>query len=105
MHKITTDMQSNTLNHLREGDGSPLVFVHGYLGGAQVWEDQIIAFSKDYDVIAPELAGYGDSFGTVACSSIDDYAAQILNFLTQINIDRFSSCWALNGGHDCPTYG
>jgi pimeloyl-ACP methyl ester carboxylesterase len=86
---MTSDMQTNTLNYLRQGDGYPLVFVHGYLGGAAAWEDQIATFSKHYDVIIPELAGYGGSFGSVACSSIVGYATQLLSFLTQINIDRF----------------
>jgi pimeloyl-ACP methyl ester carboxylesterase len=86
---MATEMQTNTLNHLRQGNGYPLVFVHGYLGGAAVWEDQIKTVSKTYDVIAPELAGYGRSFDKAACSSIEDYAAQVLNFLTQSNIEKF----------------
>lgn len=89
MQKSTQVMDNGTLAHLRAGSGFPLVFVHGYLGGAAAWEDQIKFFSKNYDVIVPELAGYGASFDSEACSSIEGYSTQILDFLTQINIDQF----------------
>lgn len=89
MQKATQIMDNDTLAHLRAGSGFPLVFVHGYLGGAAVWEDQIRVFSKNYDVIAPELAGYGASFDREACSSIEGYSNQILGFLTQINVAKF----------------
>lgn len=43
------------------GDGTPLILLHGGLGSARNWENQIPAFSKKYKVIALESRGHGRS--------------------------------------------
>ena len=40
-------------------DKTALVFVHGYFGGSPQWEAQVAAFSGDFDVITPDLPGFG----------------------------------------------
>ncbi|WP_216825458.1 alpha/beta fold hydrolase [Kiloniella sp. EL199] len=89
MLDVKSKTDDNLLVHLRAGSGDPLVFVHGYLGGAKAWEDQVQAFRQDFDVIAPELPGYGASYAKEASSSIDGYANQILKFLTKIDVQKF----------------
>jgi len=86
---VKNKTDDSLLVHLRAGSGDPLVFVHGYLGGAKAWEDQVQAFSSEFDVIAPELPGYGTSHHQKASSSIDGYANQILDFLTKIGVNKF----------------
>jgi len=41
-----------TLHYLEAGRGAPVVFVHGSIGDAAYWMDQIAAFSKRYRAIA-----------------------------------------------------
>jgi pimeloyl-ACP methyl ester carboxylesterase len=43
------------------GDGTPLILLHGGLGNAENWGNQIPAFSKKYKVIALESRGHGRS--------------------------------------------
>lgn len=43
------------------GDGTPLILLHGGLGSAENWGNQIPAFSKRYKVIALESRGHGRS--------------------------------------------
>lgn len=50
------------LGHLRmayeqHGKGDPLVLLHGGLGGALVWAQQVPAFAGDYEVFIPEQRG------------------------------------------------
>jgi pimeloyl-ACP methyl ester carboxylesterase len=71
------------------GEGEPLVFVHGYLGGAAVWDRQFLSFSTGYVCIAPNLAGFGDSAALHAPETIEGHAAQVLHTLDQLGIDRF----------------
>ena len=67
----------------------PLVLVHGYLGGAAQWEVQRDALDQQFEVITPELAGYGNRFAEVGQSSIAGFAEQVLADLTAQGITRF----------------
>ncbi len=75
-----------TLSVTRAGTGQPLVFVHGYFGGAGHWTDQLAHFSGDYDVIAPSLAGFGDSAHLSAPHSIEGHAALVWQILDDLGV-------------------
>ncbi|WP_306116749.1 MULTISPECIES: alpha/beta fold hydrolase [unclassified Roseovarius] len=75
--------------YLRRGQGHPLVLVHGYLGGAAMWQGQIDALCDGFDVIVPELPGYGGSHGEQALDTITGYAGQVLALLDDLGISRF----------------
>lgn len=71
------------------GSGPDLVLVHGYLGGAGMWDAQLLAFSEAFRCIAPNLAGFGDSAGLNAPDTIDGHARQVLATLDDLGVDRF----------------
>jgi pimeloyl-ACP methyl ester carboxylesterase len=51
-----------TVRYWRGGRGTPLVFVHGFGTEAAVnWYAQILPFTSDFDVVAPDLPGFGAS--------------------------------------------
>ncbi len=77
------------LSYSREGRGDPLVLVHGYLGGAEMWRGQIDYFKDRYDVIAPNLAGFGESAALTAPDSIEAHARLILDLLESLEVARF----------------
>lgn len=77
------------LKFTRNGQGYPLILQHGYLGGAQMWQAQIDYFKSRYDVIAPNLAGFGDSSELVAPESIPESAQQIFDLLDSLGVERF----------------
>lgn len=45
----------------RAGQGTPLILLHGYPQNHHCWEKVAPAFTTDFDVIIPDLRGYGDS--------------------------------------------
>jgi pimeloyl-ACP methyl ester carboxylesterase len=50
------------VHYWRGGRGTPLVFVHGFGTEAAVnWHEQLVTFAGDYDVIAPDMPGFGGS--------------------------------------------
>src|SRR5262249_28256431 len=50
------------LHYWRGGRGTPLVLVHGFGTEAAVnWHAQLVAFTPQYDVLAPDLPGFGPS--------------------------------------------
>lgn len=73
----------------REGSGEPLVLVHGFLGGSVQWAAEIAALGTHFDVIAPDLAGYGDACDRPAPSDIAAHARAVLATLDSLGIDRF----------------
>ncbi|MEM7563549.1 MAG: alpha/beta hydrolase [Pseudomonadota bacterium] len=66
-----------------------LVFVHGYLGGAAQWAEQVAQFSPHFNVVTPNLPGFSDSHEESAPESIRGFAQHVLNELKQQGIDRF----------------
>lgn len=77
------------LAYTRRGDGPALVLVHGYLGGADMWRAEVEAFSARFDVVAPDLAGFGESAHLSAPDSIDGHARQVFALLDDLGIGRF----------------
>lgn len=57
---MSSDDTSLTYETFGKGD-TALLFVHGWLGNKNWWNDQIKIFSRDYLVAAMDLAGHGES--------------------------------------------
>ncbi|SMY08985.1 alpha/beta fold hydrolase [Flavimaricola marinus] len=45
----------------RAGSGTPLILLHGYPQNHHCWEHVAPTLAQDFDVIIPDLRGYGDS--------------------------------------------
>lgn len=81
--------QAPLLPFRRAGSGPALVLVHGYLGGSRQWAAEIEHWSGHFDVVAVDLAGYGDARHLPAPTDIDVHAASVLHTLERLGIDRF----------------
>lgn len=73
----------------RSGIGFPLVFVHGYLAGAEIWRTQIEHFKQKFDVIVPNLPGFGQSASLEAPDTIAGFAHKLLDELLAIGVEKF----------------
>ncbi|MRK00069.1 alpha/beta fold hydrolase [Aeromicrobium sp. S22] len=49
------------LVHTRKGSGEPLVLIHGIGHRRQAWDPVLETLAESYDVIAVDLAGFGES--------------------------------------------
>ena len=49
------------IHYVREGSGPPLLLMHGWPGFWWEWYKCISALAESFDVIAPDMRGYGDS--------------------------------------------
>lgn len=76
------------LSYKKIGKGKPLVLVHGYLGGQNMWKFQE-ELKHDYELIMPSLAGYGESANLTAPSTIRENAEQVFELLNHLTIDTF----------------
>ena len=81
-----------------QGNGFPLVLVHGYLGSSEMWNLQKEFLSKHFRVIAPALPGFGESYKAKSLNSINDMANKIIEILNQKKIDKFNLIGHSMGG-------
>ena len=72
-----------------EGNGFPLVLVHGFLGSSRMWGPQIDFFKDYFRVITPDLPGYGKSNKVRSHNNIQSMAHLLLDCLEEKKIDKF----------------
>jgi pimeloyl-ACP methyl ester carboxylesterase len=51
----TIDLPSGTLHYQQSGSGPPIVFLHGYLMGANLWDPVVQLLAGEFRCIGPEL--------------------------------------------------
>ena len=74
------------LHYREEGDGPPLVLIHGFPLTHEMWERQIPVLADGYRVIAPDLRGFGQSSHGAEPVSMTTYATDIAAVLDEIGI-------------------
>jgi pimeloyl-ACP methyl ester carboxylesterase len=75
------------LTYRRLGSGTPLMLVHGYLGGQFMWKFQE-PLQEHFDLIMPSLAGYGESAALAAPDSIPGNVEDICALLDVLGIEK-----------------
>jgi pimeloyl-ACP methyl ester carboxylesterase len=80
------------------GNGPTLVLVHGYFGGARMWDSQFRSFNRRFRCIAPNLAGFGGSAHLHAPDTIEGHASLVLNTLDQLGVESFQLLGHSMGG-------
>ena len=85
--------------YTRKGTGKPLVLVHGYPMDHTVWDEVLPLLEKDFDVITPDLRGFGQSDVIESQYKISDMAADIAGLLDQLGIEK-----AVIAGHSMGGY-
>ena len=43
------------------GEGTAIIFLHGFLENKKMWQDYVTLFSKKYRVITIDLLGHGET--------------------------------------------
>ena len=81
-----------------QGNGFPLVLVHGFLGSSEMWNLQKEFFSKYFRVISPALPGFGESHKVKSHDSINEMAQTVLKYLEKMNIEKFNLLGHSMGG-------
>src|SRR6266850_1453699 len=74
------------LSFERKGSGIPLVFIHAFPLDKEMWDTQLSQVSKNFQVIVPDLPGFGGSPLLKDTSSMEEMAQAILNLLDEIKI-------------------
>ena len=99
------------LNYLESGRGRPIVMIPGWSQTAEMFSDQISAFSANYRVIALDMRGHGDSSKPEHGYRMARLAKDLHEFLDGMNLSKATlvghsmgcsviwSHWNLFGNH------
>jgi len=71
----------------RSGTGPALVLLHGFIADGRIWRTQIDDFSRDFDVIAWDAPGCGQSCDPPEDFSMEDYARCLLALLDEAGVE------------------
>ena len=79
----------NSISYYECGSGEPLVLLHGYFCSSLIFEPIIGELSKKYQVIVPDLPGYGDSVPIQKGTHVDDFANALLPLINEVCPGKF----------------
>ncbi len=80
------------------GEGDPLILLHGGLGNADYWANQIPAFAEQFKVIVADSRGHGRSTRTEEPYSYQLMASDVLALMDHLDIDKASLVGWSDGG-------
>ena len=87
------------INYKATGTGPALVLVHGHPFDHTMWYSQVVDFSDNFQVITPDLRGFGNSsLPDPAATKFEDYATDVLCLMDSLGIENFHLCGLSMGG-------
>jgi len=79
-------IHGHSVGYRRAGTGEPILLIHGLAGSSRTWDDVIRPLSGQYDVIAPDLLGHGESAKPIGDYSLGAFASGLRDFLSVLGI-------------------
>ena len=58
---MDTTINAARIHYEREGAGFPVIFLHAGVADSRMWEAQAGAFTQQFEVVRPDLRGFGQS--------------------------------------------
>ncbi|GIU40364.1 putative hydrolase YugF [Shewanella sairae] len=90
--------EGGQLSYWQGGEGKPLLLIHGFGGSAvSSWQQVMLALSQDYQVIAPDLAWFGESV-SAGTPSLATQTQTIMQLIEQLQLDSVNVVGISYGG-------
>ena len=86
------------INYQRIGKGKTVLLLHGWGDSSAGLSTIAKQLSKNYDVVVPDLPGFGASQPPAEAWGLDDYANVVSGFLGKLNIVLYAVVGHSNGG-------
>jgi 3-oxoadipate enol-lactonase len=87
------------LAYERCGKGTPLVLLHGYPLDHSIWEPILPLLEDNFDLILPDLRGFGESDVTTGNYGMADLAADVAGLLNNLGIWQAAIAGHSMGGY------
>ena len=80
-------LSNNRIAHyIEQGEGEPLVLIHGVGMQAEAWYPQIEFFSQHYRVISVDMPGHGQSTPLPANAALQDFVDWTIELIGALNL-------------------
>lgn len=90
MAKQYAQVGAYKLAYERTGTGEPVILLHGITTYSFIWRSVVPYLQNDFDVIALDLLGCGDSDMPLDVSyAIQDHAERLYEFVRELGIEKF----------------
>ncbi len=77
------------INYFQKGQGhTTLLFLHGWCINATYWENQVEFFSKNYNVYALDIPGFGKSKVERTNWTVEEYANDVTAFIDTMDLEN-----------------
>lgn len=95
----TIDLDGVTLHYTDEGEGEPVILIHGFPLSSELWTPQRAALSANYRVLALDLRGHGMSEPPHGAASVEMYADDVMAFMDALGIGAVNLAGLSMGGY------
>jgi len=95
----TINVNDIRLVYERRGRGTPLVLLHGYPLDHHLWDDVAPLLEDTFDLIIPDLRGFGGSSTVDSFYAMEDFASDIAALLDHLGIQKAAIAGHSMGGY------
>ena len=87
------------LAYVRRGQGKTLVLLHGFPLDHHIWDQTVPLLEDSFDLIIPDLRGFGESTTINTPYTMDDFASDIAGLLDRLGIGETAVAGHSMGGY------
>ena len=91
-------VQELLVNYIRVGKGKPVFILHGWGDSSAGWRAFVAELAKHYEVVVPDLPGFGGTEMPREAWSVTNYAVFVRDFLKKIAVRPYAVIGHSNGG-------
>src|SRR5512139_621371 len=95
----TIEINGIRLAYERRGKGTPLVLLHGYPLDHRLWDEVVPLLEDQFDLILPDLRGFGGSSTVDSFYTMEDIASDIAGLLDSLGIQKTAIAGHSMGGY------
>ena len=92
------------LAHVRRGSGPPLVLIHGIGSQWQMWRPVLDRVSREREVVAVDLPGFGESAALGTAPTVEALADAVADLLARIGLSGAHAAGNSLGCGHVPTW-
>ena len=85
--------------YTRQGKGTPLVLLHGFPLDHHIWDEIMPLLENTFDLIIPDLRGFGESTTIDTPYTMEDLASDIAGLLDHLGVEKTAIAGHSMGGY------